>query len=127
MPSQEEIKQQQDLLAAHRRTLAHSLKQQALLGIAQTPPGVVHGIEEAREQIRRVKSVLRGWGVPVEDLPDDGDAPHAGEAHMDAINRLAAQMRSWFETLGYRFERHSVQAGDYFEWIVEVPARRGYD
>jgi uncharacterized protein YjbI with pentapeptide repeats len=40
---------------------------------------------------------------------------------------LAQQMRAWFETLGYRFESHEVRAEDYFEWIINVPARRGYD
>jgi len=40
---------------------------------------------------------------------------------------LAQQLRAWFETLGYRFDRYAVHEPDYFEWIVEVPARRGYD
>ena len=40
---------------------------------------------------------------------------------------LAQQMRAWFETLGYRFESHDVRAEGYFEWIINVPARRGYD
>ena len=40
---------------------------------------------------------------------------------------LAQQVRAWFETLGYHFERHSIRTTDYFEWIITVPARRGYD
>nr|WP_228061131.1 MULTISPECIES: NACHT domain-containing protein [unclassified Coleofasciculus] len=40
---------------------------------------------------------------------------------------LAQQMRGWFETLGYRFERYEVWEADYFEWIVDIPSRRGYD
>jgi uncharacterized protein YjbI with pentapeptide repeats len=40
---------------------------------------------------------------------------------------LAQQMRAWFETLGYRFESHDIHAEDYFEWIINVPARRRYD
>jgi hypothetical protein len=40
---------------------------------------------------------------------------------------LAQQVRVWFETLGYRFESHEIRALDYFEWIINVPARRGYD
>ncbi len=41
---------------------------------------------------------------------------------------LAQQMRAWFETLGYRFESHEVWDTDYFEWIIDIPVRRGrYD
>jgi hypothetical protein len=76
MPNQEDIAHQQELLAAHRRTLAQYLKQQALISELFTPPAIAHGIDEARANIQRVKGALAGWGVPVEDLPDD-DAPPA--------------------------------------------------
>ncbi len=42
-------------------------------------------------------------------------------------SELARQMRGWFDTLGYRFERYSLDGPNYFQWIIEVPARRGYD
>jgi AAA-like domain/TIR domain len=71
MPSQEEIADQQELLHTHRRTLAQYLKQQATLTGAFAPPSVVHGIREARDQIQRIKSILRGWGIAIEDHPDD--------------------------------------------------------
>jgi predicted NACHT family NTPase len=44
-----------------------------------------------------------------------------------SMDYLAQQLKSWFETLGYRFERHIVRNEDYFEWIINIPARRGYD
>jgi hypothetical protein len=69
--SQEAIDDQRELLAAHRRTLAVYLKQQAALGSAYAPPGVANGIREAREGIGRAKASLRAWGVDVADLPDD--------------------------------------------------------
>lgn len=65
------IAEQQQLLAAHRATLAVYVRQQATLGSAYTPPGVVNGIAEARAAIRQAKVALRGWGVAVEDLPND--------------------------------------------------------
>ncbi|MDF5726055.1 MAG: NACHT domain-containing protein [Rhizonema sp. PD37] len=40
---------------------------------------------------------------------------------------LAEQMRGWFETLGYRFEKHEVWEEEYFEWIINIQGRRGYD
>lgn len=73
MASPEQIKQQQVMLRNHRDTLASLLQQQAIFGTAYTPPSVIHGIREARENIARIKQILRGWGVTVEDLPDDGD------------------------------------------------------
>lgn len=41
---------------------------------------------------------------------------------------LAQQIRGWFETLGFRFETHEIWQADDFEWIINVPVRRGrYD
>ena len=40
---------------------------------------------------------------------------------------LAQQMRGWFETLGYVFEKYEVWSDSYFEWIINIQARRGYD
>ena len=71
MPSPEDIHEQQERLTDHRHTLAHHLKQQAIIGEAHAPPGTSHGIREARTEIARIKAVLRGWGVAVEDHPDD--------------------------------------------------------
>jgi len=81
MPTQEEINHQQTLLRTHRRSLAHYLKQQATLGEAFAPPAVAHGITEARENISRIKQILRSWNVSVEDhFDDDGSAPVAQPA-----------------------------------------------
>jgi hypothetical protein len=71
MPSQEDIEEQQKLLAAHRRTLAHLLKQQAQFSAGHVPAHVVNGILEARDYIAGIKSALRGWGARVEDPPND--------------------------------------------------------
>ncbi|MEQ8997984.1 MAG: NACHT domain-containing protein [Coleofasciculus sp. B1-GNL1-01] len=40
---------------------------------------------------------------------------------------LAQQMKGWFETLGYDFEPYQIWDDTHFEWIVNIPARRGYD
>jgi tetratricopeptide (TPR) repeat protein len=75
MAGPEEIDGQQTLLATHRQTLAHYLQQLAVLGSAHAPPGVTYGIREARDNIHRIKAVLRGWGVQVEDQPNDEEQP----------------------------------------------------
>ncbi|MBR8832557.1 MAG: NACHT domain-containing protein [Stigonema ocellatum SAG 48.90 = DSM 106950] len=41
---------------------------------------------------------------------------------------LAQQMRGWFETLGYRFEKYELWEDNHFEWIINIPVRRNrYD
>ncbi|MFN6029369.1 MAG: eIF2A-related protein [Dolichospermum sp.] len=40
---------------------------------------------------------------------------------------LAKQLKKWFEALGYKFEPYEVLEKDYFEWIINIPKRRGYD
>ena len=71
--SQEDITRQQSLLATYRTTLFHYLRRQSMLGVAHAPPEVTHGILNARSDIKRIKNVLRNWGVIVEDHPDDED------------------------------------------------------
>ena len=46
----------------------------------------------------------------------------AGE---DNVFALSQQMKGWFETLGYPFEKHEVWGENSFEWILKVPVRRG--
>jgi predicted NACHT family NTPase/WD40 repeat protein len=37
---------------------------------------------------------------------------------------LSQQMRGWFETLKYEFEKYEVWEENYFEWIINIPTRR---
>ena len=71
MPNAEDIAQQQELLSVHRKTLAHYLQQQAISGSAYIPPAIAYGIQEARQNIQRIKAVLCKWSVIIEDLPND--------------------------------------------------------
>ena len=40
---------------------------------------------------------------------------------------LALRMRSWFEVLGYHLEPTEKWDLDYFEWVINIPKRRGFD
>ncbi|MBD2488228.1 WD40 repeat domain-containing protein, partial [Aulosira sp. FACHB-615] len=40
---------------------------------------------------------------------------------------LAKRLREWFDALGYKFETNEVLESEYFEWIINIPKRRGYD
>lgn len=76
MPDQEHIAAQRELLATYRRTLFHYMNQQAAVGEAYMSPAVSSGLREARDNIKRIKRVLRDWGQTVDDLPDD--EPYTG-------------------------------------------------
>jgi len=76
MPSQEDIDVQQELLATHRRNLSNYLRQQARIGVDYVPPAILNGIQDARDNIRRIKKVLRGWNIRVEDHPNDEAFTH---------------------------------------------------
>lgn len=82
MPDEESIRNQQARLAAFRRTLAARLDQQALLGKARAPADLANDIREARDNIRRIKAILRGWDVAVDDDPDDDEPIEARPAHV---------------------------------------------
>jgi predicted NACHT family NTPase len=43
------------------------------------------------------------------------------------LEYLAWQARAWFSILGYSFETHELMAPGYFQWIIRVPVRRGFD
>ena len=55
-----------------------------------------------------------------------------GEEEKDKENHIlfgfSQQMKGWFETLGYRFEKYDIWEDNYFEWVIHVPVRRNrYD
>ncbi|MBM7605585.1 putative NACHT family NTPase [Metabacillus crassostreae] len=43
------------------------------------------------------------------------------------LDYLSNQLRTWFDAVGYRIEKYEKSNEDYFEWIINIPARRGYD
>lgn len=73
MPSQRDIRHQQEQLQRYRERARHYEGQRATLGQAFEPPVVAAGISEAQRGIAQCKARLRSWGRAVEDLPEDGD------------------------------------------------------
>jgi hypothetical protein len=69
--SSDDIEHQQSLLRIHRRNLGHYLRQQAQWGEALVPAAIVNSIDEERDEIRRIKEMLRGWGIAIADHPND--------------------------------------------------------
>jgi DNA-binding response OmpR family regulator len=74
MPSQEEIQDQQELLSLYRRRLAYHLTQQATLGTS-APFSLIEEIRAVRQEVARIKAILRSWKVEVSDHPNDTVTP----------------------------------------------------
>src|SRR5215213_2357740 len=73
MPSHEDIRHQQTLLKTYRRNLAHLVRQAASFGSEGAAPlHIANSLEDTRENIRRIKGILHGWGMKIDDLPDEG-------------------------------------------------------
>lgn len=69
---QGDIDHQITLLGIHRRNMQHFRNQaRAHGGVALAPLVTQNGIEEQRGAIARIKDILRGYGVEVEDLAGD--------------------------------------------------------
>ena len=66
MGSEEDIKQQQELLVTYRRTLYALLKQRAQISAGHVPAHIVNGIDEARDHIRQLKHNLQDMGAPAD-------------------------------------------------------------
>jgi len=93
MLSEDEITGQQQLLAAHRRTLAIYLQQQAEIGRAYSPPSLITGIADARTNIRQIKQRLRDAGVAIADHPDDSASLDVLDAHSHTKPRTAVRQQ----------------------------------
>ena len=85
MPSQADIDHQQNLLRTYRRNLGHLVKQAASFGGEDAAPiHIANSLDDARANISRIKGILRGWGVKVDDLPDEGTADAAAIAQQSS-------------------------------------------
>ncbi|PAX60503.1 WD40 domain-containing protein [Brunnivagina elsteri] len=87
-------------------------------------------IASIQEQLSRLPS-LEGIRTEIARLAAENYPALPGvsgtENNCKAI-ALAQQMRGWFETLGYRFEKYEIWSDNYFEWIINIPVRRNrYD
>ena len=69
-----DVQHQRGLLRIHRGNLATLLRQREAFGAEQAPPIVVNGLQQTRADIQRVKAILRGWGVAVEDQAGEEEA-----------------------------------------------------
>ncbi len=95
MPSAEDIAAQQQLLAIYRRNLALYLQQQAAAGPLAVSPGVMNGIDDARQHIHRIKQQLQAWGVDVENHPDDEVPARPRTTRVSTSHPPSSRMLPW--------------------------------
>ncbi|MCP4119872.1 MAG: restriction endonuclease [Desulfobacteraceae bacterium] len=61
-------------------------------------------------------------------LIKEGDQEKIRAKNVEMIQgSLPDQLKKWFQTLGYTITGHEKQTEKYFELIVNIPARRGFD
>ena len=95
MPTSDEVQHQFKLLALHRRNLATRLRQYGRHGESDVPLVIENDIISEREDINRIKWILRGWGQAVEDHPDDIE--HVRQKQSDRTGRRL-KVTFWDET-----------------------------
>jgi hypothetical protein len=93
-------------------------KSKALVGIAWGVDRNTTGSDQHRGYVVPLSVVLETW-TKLED--------YCRVIHDSDLDLLAQQTRNWFTSLRYHFEEHDVRTEQYFEWIISVPARHGYD
>ncbi|MFE4105855.1 NACHT domain-containing protein, partial [Almyronema epifaneia] len=115
-------------VAKRTRTPAEILAEQKLESLHRQIGGLQERLNRLPtiEGMRTEMARLAAQDYPA--LPGSAIAPETFSAEQCKAFALAQQMRGWFETLGFRFESHEVWQDDYFEWIINIPVRRGrYD
>jgi predicted NACHT family NTPase len=115
-------------VAKRTRTPAEVLANQRLESLHRQVGGIQERLQRlpTLEAMRTEMARLAAQSYPI--LPSESDSSPSIQEKQCRAFALAQQMKGWFETLGYRFEPYEVWQDDYFEWIIDIPVRRGrYD
>ncbi|HYF64046.1 MAG TPA: hypothetical protein VD886_14585 [Herpetosiphonaceae bacterium] len=92
MPTDEDIEHQKALLRTQRYALKTYLLQKARFTSAFVPPHILLAIDETRDEIRRLKSILAAWDVDAEDDPDDLPSEQSGRIHSAGGSRIGGSI-----------------------------------
>ena len=106
-------------VAKRTRTPAEVLTNQQLGSLQKN----LRNIQERLDRLPTLEGIRTEMArLAAQDYPALQAASPSTEKNCRAFV-LAQQMRGWFETLGYRFERYEVWEDTYFEWIINIPVR----
>jgi len=109
-------------VAKRTRTPAEVITNQQISNLQQS-------IGEIRERLERLNE-LPEIRIEIARLAQSYQALQPAAPSTDKKFRVfifAQQLRQWFESLKYDFEKYEVEADNYFEWIINVPGSVGYD
>lgn len=89
----------------------------------------LRGISDVQDQLARLKEpeeVLLKFALQAQSYQT---LQPVNDSSVGKVRKfiLAQQMRSWFTALKYNIESYEVEEDTYFELIINIPARRGYD
>ncbi|MBD2362382.1 NACHT domain-containing protein [Anabaena minutissima FACHB-250] len=127
----DEIKQQN--IDPHREVAEFARLFLEVAKQARTPTEILqdHKIEKLQRTLNQVSEQVKYLNLPaiqqqINQLAQSYQqllppSPVARETE------LAKNLRDWFNALGYKFEPTEVLEPEYFEWIINIPKRRGYD
>ena len=86
---------------------------------------LAHQLEQMQQQIQQQNEALQAAiDQKLEQLA--GSQPTALPATM-ADFPLVHQVKAWFNALDYGEDNYCHATEDYYEWIITIPARRGFD
>jgi CheY-like chemotaxis protein len=128
MLSSEDIAAQQELLATYRRNIRVLLVQAAQHGGEMSAPlPIANNLSEARENIERIKNVLRASSCNVEDHPDD--APPQRRDLDQAIVKQAAHVSEDDRSQVLRRAKHAtaILQGAQILWVDDTPSNNIYE
>ncbi|GAA1298133.1 NACHT domain-containing protein [Saccharothrix xinjiangensis] len=81
----------------------------------------IDGLQDQLSELDRKLASL----ASIEEVREVATTPAAGQSN--PLEWLAAEVKAWFDAIGYPFERHQEPSSSSFEWIIQVPLRRRYD
>ena len=113
-------------VAKRTRTPAEVLTNHQLESLHTSVAGVVDRLERL-PTLEGIRTEMARLATQSLATPDNLALPAASPAKSRTF-ALAQQIQGWFETLGYQFEPYECWEDNYFEWVIDIPVRRGrYD
>lgn len=128
MLTEDDITQQKTILETYRRNVKMLLLQTAQYnGELNAPLPLLNNLQEAREHISQVKTILRANNINIDDHPDD--IPLARRTLDEAVGKQAAQVSENERSQVLRraqFAR-SILEGSQILWVDDIPSNNIYE
>ncbi|HIK05977.1 MAG TPA: pentapeptide repeat-containing protein, partial [Trichormus sp. M33_DOE_039] len=127
----DEIKQQN--IDSHREVAEFARLFLEVAKQARTPTEILqdHKLDKLQRTLNQVSEQVKYLNLPAIQEQINQLAQSYQQllppSPVERETELAKNLREWFNALGYKFEPTEVLEAEYFEWIINIPKRRGYD